>query len=592
MIVPMKKITVLVSIRYVEDALKKLRTLGTIHINCAGETVSRELSQFQEKAKELKTALSNIKDIRSKEESVCDYRAIPIFITEINSLHKERSNLLHRIEEIKSDLSWYEEWGDVSLSSLRDLQNAGLYLRLYLAGRKVLKNLIKEENLFVIKQIKNKVYIARIFSSPEDKLDFAERVIPPHKEQEVLREEWAEINKEIKRIDILFGMLAGCRDFYEKYRIDLDKEIKFHEVKSSMTSEVEFKYLSGFCPRENLPDIEKTAHKEGWGMSIEEPEDFKEVPTFIRYPRWAKIIEPVFKFIDTIPGYKEYDISFWFLLFFSVFFAMIISDGGYGLVLLLITFFVRKKLPALPRTPFLLMYVLAGTTLLWGAITGTWFGVEKIAQMPFFSSLVIPQLNSFVEANQAFLMYFCFLIGAVQLTIAHGIVAFRYLNSLFSLAQIGWISIIWGIFFLAGKLVLGNPFPDFAGYLLAIGGGLVILFSNPQKNIFKGIIISLANLPLKLISCFGDTLSYIRLFAVGYASVMIAVSFNKIALGIGFNNVISGLCTVLILVAAHAFNIILGLMAVLVHGIRLNMLEFSGHLNMEWSGKKYTPFKE
>jgi len=42
----------------------------------------------------------------------------------------------------------------------------------------------------------------------------------------------------------------------------------------------------------------------------------------------------------------------------------------------------------------------------------------------------------------------------------------------------------------------------------------------------------------------------------------------------------------------HALNIVLGLMAIIVHGIRLNLLEFSGHLGMQWSGKEYSPFKE
>ena len=48
----------------------------------------------------------------------------------------------------------------------------------------------------------------------------------------------------------------------------------------------------------------------------------------------------------------------------------------------------------------------------------------------------------------------------------------------------------------------------------------------------------------------------------------------------------------LILFLGHALNILLALMAVIVHGVRLNMLEFSGHLDMEWSGIKYEPFRE
>jgi len=74
--------------------------------------------------------------------------------------------------------------------------------------------------------------------------------------------------------------------------------------------------------------------------------------------------------------------------------------------------------------------------------------------------------------------------------------------------------------------------------------------------------------------------------------VVLASTFNDMAASIGFNSIIAGLGAALILFLGHSLNIILGFMAVIVHGVRLNMLEFSGQMNMEWSGKEYAPFKE
>jgi V/A-type H+-transporting ATPase subunit I len=54
----------------------------------------------------------------------------------------------------------------------------------------------------------------------------------------------------------------------------------------------------------------------------------------------------------------------------------------------------------------------------------------------------------------------------------------------------------------------------------------------------------------------------------------------------------SGLISAFILFFGHTLNIIMGAMSVIVHGVRLNMLEFSGQLGMEWSGVAYKPFKE
>jgi V/A-type H+-transporting ATPase subunit I len=87
-----------------------------------------------------------------------------------------------------------------------------------------------------------------------------------------------------------------------------------------------------------------------------------------------------------------------------------------------------------------------------------------------------------------------------------------------------------------------------------------------------------------------DVVSYVRLFAVGSASLAVAVAFNQMAIGNGINSILSGVIAALILFMGHALNILLCAMGVLVHGVRLNTLEFSGHVGMQWAGFKYNPF--
>ena len=87
---------------------------------------------------------------------------------------------------------------------------------------------------------------------------------------------------------------------------------------------------------------------------------------------------------------------------------------------------------------------------------------------------------------------------------------------------------------------------------------------------------------------FTDVVSYIRLFAVGLAGVAISDTVNSIAAGMGDNFI----ARLLILFVGHTLNIILGPLSVLVHGIRLNVLEFSGHANLTWSGVPYKPLKD
>jgi len=125
-----------------------------------------------------------------------------------------------------------------------------------------------------------------------------------------------------------------------------------------------------------------------------------------------------------------------------------------------------------------------------------------------------------------------------------------------------------------------------------LGALMVMIFSKPKTSILKRIISSLLDLPFDIINFFADILSYLRLFAVGYATVMIAITFNSMAANIGFNSVPAIISSIAIVLLGHSLNIVLGLMSVLVHGVRLNVLEFSTHLDLEWKGNSYKPFEE
>jgi V/A-type H+-transporting ATPase subunit I len=91
-------------------------------------------------------------------------------------------------------------------------------------------------------------------------------------------------------------------------------------------------------------------------------------------------------------------------------------------------------------------------------------------------------------------------------------------------------------------------------------------------------------------SMFVDLLSYIRLFAVGMAGLLLADSFNQMLSPLNAPNFIAGFFSALVLVLMHGLNMALSLISVLVHGVRLNIFEFSTHLGIEWSGRKYSPF--
>lgn len=593
MIVSMRKVSLLVLDKYRQGSLLDLRKLGLLHIKYVKSPTSSDIDSLKKEIEDVEKALSIISKypLRDRVMKRIDEGAASSYARQIISSNIERVSNLKRKEDILDRIFWYRDWGEFSLSKLKDLTREGIYIRLYKCNKRELEILRKTNIVEVINRRGNNYYIAVVSLADKQDINLQE-IIPPDQDLEILKQELKKIGDRISSIDNLLLERVSSKESLFNYLNYLKKSLDFNRVKSSMQEEGEISYLQGFMPTREVARLIDLAKKKGWGYLIQEPENLDEVPTLIKNPRWLKIIEPVFRFMKTLPGYNEYDISLIFLLFFSLFFALLIGDGGYGLVFLLITYLIRKKAPNFPSEPFILMYVLAFSTIIWGAVSGTWFGFEKIAQLPFLKSMVVDRVNSFVDGNQSFMMQICFLIGAVHLTIAHGTIALRIINSLKALAQLGWILIIWSMFFMAGKLVLGKDLPAHLGLIFSSGIGLVLLFSSGQRNILKGIGVTLGELPLKVIGSFSDIISYLRLFAVGYASVAVASSFNNMALRIGFSNIWGGLICAFIIFLGHGLNIVLGLMAVIVHGIRLNMLEFSSHLGMQWSGIEYRPFKE
>ncbi len=585
----MKKLTLMVSSGSESRALGILRSLGLVHIKHMQKPSAHYIDYIEQRLSNLDKALAII-----GEPKVCkaiDKVEIPKYIKEIIDLNNKRIKLQARLSELDERKKWFDVFGDVSVTTVDELKASGIFLRLYVCDRSLIKRIPKEKLIYIVGKENSQSYVAHLATDKEDVLSFPQVELPSENFHS-LRRKIHHVEKELEDVTIRMGKLSICRKSFTEYKDELRKALEFCNARFGMISAEGIHLLQGFCPKDSVKNITNTAEKEGWAVVAEDPKEGEPVPTLIRNPKWVDLIRPVFKFMGTLPGYREYDISSWFLLFFSLFFAMLIGDAGYGLIFLAATFFAQKKLKKLPQEPFFLMYVLAGATIIWGAITGTWFGAERIAQLPILNSLVIDRINSFVGQNQNFMIYLCFLIGAVHLSIAHAVAAFRYMNSPIAFGQLGWVCIIWSVFFIAGNLVLSRALPQFSLILGVIGIGLVILFSNPRKNILKGMAISLADLPLKTISSFSDVVSYLRLFAVGYATVAVASTFNNMAAGLGMNSVFTGLAAAFILFFGHALNIILGLMAVIVHGIRLNMLEFSSHLNMEWSGIEYKPFRE
>lgn len=581
MIVKMKKLTLLVSANERRQALTTLRRLGVLHVQHIKTPSSEEIYALQNQLADVDKAVLALEGLTTAANTGME---APNLVRQTIDWVQQKERLTAELHEKREARAWFDNWGQVSLESLVSLREAGVVVRFYKTDKDGLNKVPADKQIAIVRESKDGILLACFGAPEEDGLDLPEQRMPQVEVAE-LQARTLKVEQELEGVNSRLTELAAYRAVLAPYKTTLIKQLELNNVLYGMGDEAQFAYLAGFCPFDQVDEIKTLAEKNGWGFIAADPDDPSEVPTLLRNKKPIRIIQPLFDFMGTFPGYQEMDVSLVFLLAFTLFYAMIVGDAGYGLIFLAITTWVALKFKKAPKEPIILFFVLSIATIIWGTITGTWFGSEAISKWPVLNKLIIPQLYSFAGTDEAsiFMMKLTFLIGILHLTLARLLSAGKKLPSPTALAEIGWILILWCVYFVAKQLVLSVPMPGFALYLLLAGVLLAGLFANFQKNILKGFLISIGNLPLSILSSFGDIVSYIRLFAVGIATVTVAASFNNMA---------HGLAAPIILLLGHGLNIVLSMMSVLVHGVRLNMLEFSGHLGQEWSGKEYKPFKE
>ncbi|MDE3743476.1 V-type ATP synthase subunit I [Maribacter polysaccharolyticus] len=596
MIVRMKEILLFTTARAVDDTILQLGKLGVVDIKeidaFGNGTVERRL----EAVNRTERALSILKAYAQRKNDAKNrikYAASDPeqLVGRVLQTEEIKRKGLERLGELEQGLTWYKVWGKkVKVKDLAKLRKKGLYLRLYLLDRPLADSLNGKHTCVQLTEHNGKVPTVLISRDEAGKLNHPEESLPKLSYKDIKQQK---VRKERQLIEVEHFLEDQCANiaWLEDYLLLLKDRMLIQKALVGMGDiEGRLKYLKGYLPEDSVGDFVGFAEDNQWGYHIADPENPESVPVHIKNPKWIGIINPVMKFIDIVPGYKEVDVSIYFLVAFALFFAMLVGDAGYGLIFILITFLLRKKMSGQLR---ILIYVLSGTTIIWGVLSGTYFGSEQMAAHPLLNGLIIPEIASFGVNNVSFMMHLSFLIGAIHLTIAHGIRIFQFINSIKALSEVGWVLLVWGLFLVTEQLVLDKAMPEWGLWLFLMGALLVALFSVESKSFFKSMAISLGNLPLSLISGFSDIVSYVRLFAVGMATAAVAASFNNMILpdgtmGMGFVNLIMA---AIALFLGHGLNIVLALMAVMVHGIRLNMLEFSGHLGVQFSGEAYKPFR-
>lgn len=640
MIEPMKKVSIVLLNKEKQEALKKLRKLGLVHLEKI-EGSSEKLNAFKEYTNNANLSESVLEEIKipkkeKQNQSSLENEKVISLCSQIVAKTERKKQLMEEISSDATELERFANWGSVSLEDFEYLNQKNIQLKLYEVPVEKYSEIDNDIQTILVNNDKKNVRFLIVNGGegrPEKLMPQAFEVPFPRMSTKLLEEEIKKDEQEIFQIETFFKENVKYLDSIKKFKKDLEKDIEFENVNAGMQNEGETEtslaWITGFVPSDDIQKLIDSCKQNNWALAYEDAQkDDSEVPTKLKNNKFVSLIYPLTDFLGTVPGYNEYDISGWFLLFFTVFFGMIFGDGGYGLLVSIVSLLLilKSKIAKKPVQPLLMLALLVGgATVVWGIVTCTWFGIPVENLPSWLKNISIPLVsNAYSEkiwqpfwvtqegvglSKDQNLQIFCFALALIQLSIAHIKAAKRNIvekNPLKSLGDVGSLLQLVGMFWIVLSMVvnskvfvmLGNigdiPVGKIEVSLIAVGFVMSFIFSNYDGNIGKSILESCKNIIsvlLGVVNVFSDIVSYIRLWAVGLAGAAISDTVNTMA-GPILDHAILFIAAIALLVFGHGLNMVLNLLSVIVHGVRLNTLEFSTHLGVSWSGKKYEPFSE
>ena len=541
MIVKMLHLDLLCVAAESDSTLEALRSLGAVHLDLSAAQ-GAEVSSAKGEAADAEKAVRFILKARGKGEPGTVRRTS----SEVLAIQKALDEKKDSLEDLNREIAKYEPYGDFDPALAKKLLDRG-------------------------------VDLAAVAELPE--------ILPP-KRLSGMKSDAAELESSID------GDVSSLAATDENAIIasfpELSERIAFAAAKELMLEKGAISVVSGWIPERRLNDLQKTAAEQGWGLLTRGAAEDETPPTLVEPPKFFKPMKALFEGLGIAPAYTESDVSVPFMCYFSLFFAMLVGDGAYGSIFLLGTLAMRKKLP---RSWFILLTVFSASTVVWGVLSNTWFG----AQIPALASL--PTVRWLADPSYHNMMLLCFTIGVSHLMLARIWNGVCRMPDSTALAEFGWAGILLFMYLVTNSIVGIFPsIPQWGFYMFYVSLAGVFLFSvKPSELKTRGA--ELGMLPLNIMSALGDIISYVRLFAVGLASVKVAENFNSMATGLvaGADEIwvkaLMAVAMVAILVVGHALNLAMAGLSILVHAVRLNTLEFSNHKGVSWSGVAYKPFK-
>ena len=605
MIVKMSKYAFMVYHREYDAFLTTLRELGVVHVKETNSVLDNaELQALLAERKQVSTAIRYCKNLNSqtKEVTVAPARGLTKaeglkLVGKLEEMQEKQAQLQAAKVSLEKDIAYMDIWGEFSYANIRRLKKAGFDVTFFSCPTSKYEPKWGEEyNAFLVNNFQSVTYFVTVTKTGTPIDIDAERPKMPDRGFAKLHLAMEQLLDNIKVLNNQLKEYAA-----EQYNtlVELEKNIQneFNLSNTLVQTDREagdkLMLLEGFVPTEEAPAMEVALEKEGYYFQELDIQDGDRVPIKLKNNKFNRLYEPITKMFS-LPNYTEFDPTPLFAPFFMLFFGLCFGDGGYGLlVLLACSFFKRKVNPDFK--PYLTLFQYLGlAAIIVGTCTGSFFGIA-LADVPALSKVKY----YFVSSDN--LMTFSIVIGLVQIIFGKTVAAFKMKAQKgvkYSIAPFAWVFVITALALAFGLPMLNLQLPEtvktvFIG-IAVIGLVVAYLYNSPGKNIFLNFGTGLWNTYNMASGLLGDTLSYIRLFAIGLTGAILGGVFNQLAVDMteGMNIVLRAVCMLLILLVGHAINIGLCTISSLVHPLRLIFVEYYKNAEFEGGGKEYRPFKK
>jgi V/A-type H+-transporting ATPase subunit I len=588
-IVRLTKLSLVGLLQDKEAVLDELQALGCMHLLPLADRDGDAEQMPPEKADNARKALRYLMDVPVKRHQIryeSRFNMDTAVFTVLTNRHRLR-DVMDRRDALRLRIRELAPWGDFELPPLEDL--GGQRLWFYVVPHNRLTHLQQLQLPWqVVHHDYNNDWVVVISPTepPQEHIP-AKRVRTGSNSLARLRRHLEETELELEDIHAERESLTRWISLMSHHLVTAENRAALKHAEAHTLDRDGMFAIQGWAPEARVGELQALADARGLALLLESPTDEDMPPTLLSNPERLAAGENLVGFYQ-VPAYRAWDPSRLLFFSFALFFAMIMSDAGYAAVLAVVLGLFWRRLGASVngRRMRVLSSVLVGSSALWGVLVGSYFGFGPPPDS-WLAPLAVLDLRDFDS-----MMRISVGIGVLHLVLANAQKAVVNWGLSDAGVSVGWILVLLGGYL----LWLAGDDPGIA-YKTGQGGivvGLILVMiaagefrAGGAKDTLWSVVKGLQALT-SITKIFGDVLSYLRLFALGLASASLALTFNDLARqvyqqveGLGL------LLAILIMLIGHVLNLALGLMSGVVHGLRLNYIEF---YNWALSGEGY-PFR-